>query len=227
MSRDADNTETRVSALRRPAVGYVRVSTLGQGNDGISLDAQRKGIKAFADEMDYALIEILEDVASTVGEQSFHNRRSLQDALELAARKSAVLIVWDWDRLSRHFGFVEQVQKLLSDKEQIICAKEGTSLREASRNATFLHRELIAKEISRRTKEGMARRRDAGAVFGNPDIATTVQPLGTAAHSSAANEIARRIADVLRELDDPFEMSYWRICEKLNEKGIRTLHGKE
>ena len=57
--------------IRRLAVGYVRVSTPGQGDKGISLDAQRSGIDAYSDHMGYTVLEIFQDVCSGVGAKSF------------------------------------------------------------------------------------------------------------------------------------------------------------
>lgn len=85
----------------------------------------------------------------------------------------------------------------------------------------------MAAEISRTTKEGMAKRGAEGAVFGNPDILTTVQPLGVTTWSNSADDLVRKIADVLRDLDDPFEITYAEIAKLLNEKGLRTLQGNE
>lgn len=211
----------------KQAVGYVRVSTKHQGKDGISLDAQRDAIERFATEMDYALLEIFEDMASGVGAQSFGKRVGLNAALDLTVREDAVLIVWDWDRLSRFSGFEKQVRKVLPGDERIKCVKKNTRLSEASQAGTFAHNERIASEVARTTKEGMAKKRAAGAVFGNPEITTKVQPLGAASYSSAANDQVHRIADVLRDLDDPFEITYREIAGILNEQGIRTLHNKE
>ena len=227
MIKNAVHAANSKHTTRRLAVGYVRVSTIGQGNSGISLAAQRLGIEAFAEAMKYEVIEIFEDIASGVGENSFFYRKNLRHALEMVVREDAVLIVWDWDRLSRYAGFEEQVQKVISERNRIICAKEGNTMLEASRAATLANKEKFAKEISRTTKEGIARRTAEGVIFGNPEISTTVQPMGVVAYSNAADDLVRRIADVLRCLEDPFGITYARIAEILNEKAIRTLHGKE
>ena len=43
------------------AVGYIRVSTSEQANEGISLDNQRHKIKTYAELKDFNLIEIIAD----------------------------------------------------------------------------------------------------------------------------------------------------------------------
>jgi len=211
-----------------PAVGYVRVSTPKQGDNGISLDAQRSGIEAFSNHMGYTLIEVFEDVCSGVGAKSLTKRDGLRLAIDLAARENADLIIWDWDRLSRHAGFEADIRKKIPERDRIICAKNGNTMREASRAASFAHAEKEADHISKTTKDGMARLRAQGRVFGNPDILTSVQPLGAITWSNSADNLVRKIADILRKLDsDPFEITHAQAADILNKKGLRTLHGKD
>jgi DNA invertase Pin-like site-specific DNA recombinase len=218
----------RILAPQKLAVGYVRVSTTGQGETGVSLEAQSKGIEAYATHDDYTLVEIFEDVGSGVGPTSFYKRDGLRNALDLAAREGADLIVWDWDRLSRHAGFERDIQKHLPERDRVVCAKRGNTMKEAARVGAFAHAEAEAHEISRRTREAMDRKRKVGAVFGNPDIQTDVQPLGVIAWSNSAANLARQIADILRNHEcDPFEITHATAADILNEKGLRTRHGKE
>lgn len=215
-----------VMDLKKLAVGYVRVSTTSQGTQGNSLAAQRGAIEEFARHAGYTLIEIFEDVASAVGLGSLSKREGLRNALGLATREKADLIVWDWDRLSRHADFDKQIRKFLPERERTICAKRGSSLRDAARHASFKHGEATAHEISRRTKEGMDKKRANGAVFGNPDIRTDVQPLGASKWSNDAKGLQEKIADVLRPLSDPYDLSYLKVADLLNELGLQTLHNK-
>jgi DNA invertase Pin-like site-specific DNA recombinase len=218
----------RNQAMSKLAVGYVRVSTPDQGENGISRELQRKGIDAYADHAGYTLIEIFNDGGTGVGPTSFYKRDGLRRALDLATRESADLIVWDWDRLSRHAGFESDISKYLPDGDRVVCAKHGNAMKDAAKAGAFAHTEAEAKEISRRTKEGMARRRADGAVFGNPDIRADVQPLGVVAWSNSADNLVRQIAGILRDYNgDPFEITHAKVAGILNKKNLRALHGKE
>ncbi|PCH75209.1 MAG: hypothetical protein COC12_01655 [Rhodobacteraceae bacterium] len=218
----------RNQAIQKLAVGYVRVSTPGQGKNGISLEAQRKGIETYSDHAGYKLIEIFDDVGSGVGPTSFYKRDGLRGAIDLAAREGADLIVWDWARLSRHAGFESDISRYLPDRDRIICAKRGTDMKDAATAGAFAHGEAEAKEVSRRTKEGMERRRAEDVVFGNPDIRTDVQPLGAITWSNSATNLVRQIAGILRDYNgDPFEITHAQVADILNKKSLRTLHGKE
>ncbi len=220
-------TNAQNSCLRRLAVGYTRVSTAGQGEKGTSLEAQRVAIEAFAEAKDFTLIETFDDVASGVSARSFYDRKKLQAALDLAARTDAVLIVWDWDRLSRHANFYKQVRKVFPDVNRIICAKDGMNILEASRAAKLAHGEKVAEIISKTTKEGMAKKRAQGVTFGNPEIRTKVQPVGTATWANTRAEQDQALADVLRRLPNQMELTRTQAAETFNQSGLRTLHKKE
>ena len=175
--------------MSRPAIGYVRVSTKGQGAKGVSLDAQRAGIESFANTAGYSLIETYKDVGSGVGAKSLVTRDGLRSALDHVLRENAHLIVYDWDRLSRHAGFESDILKYLHDRDRVVCAKHGNNMRDASRAGEFARNEAVAKEISQQTKDAMKRMRSEGAVFGNPKIREDVQPLGAAKWSQAADDL--------------------------------------
>lgn len=213
--------------IRRRAIGYIRVSTTGQGEHGISLDAQRDAIEAFADTAGYELLEIFDDTSSGRGAASFDKRTGLNSALEFLSRNNDTqMFVWDWDRLSRHADFEQQVRNVVADLDRIVSVKDLSKLLDASSAAIFAHNEAEANEIARRTKEGMARKREEeGIRYGNPAILTAVQPAGAKARSQKSEENVRRIADVLRQLDDPDKLTSSEIAEQLNAKGLRTPNG--
>jgi site-specific DNA recombinase len=81
------------------AVGYARVSTEEQAREGVSLEAQKARIEAWALANETALIGFFED-AGISGSRT-GNREGLQKAIDLACEKHAVLIVYSLSRLSR------------------------------------------------------------------------------------------------------------------------------
>lgn len=80
-------------------VGYVRVSTEEQAREGISLEAQREKIEAWAQVMGAELLSIEEDAG--VSGKHIRDREGLQRALELTYKEKAVLVVYSLSRLSR------------------------------------------------------------------------------------------------------------------------------
>jgi len=81
------------------AIGYIRVSTNEQGQDGHSLGAQRAKIEAYAALYELELIEVIEDAGVSA---KTLNRPGLQRALEMLATGEAdALIIFKLDRLTR------------------------------------------------------------------------------------------------------------------------------
>jgi len=81
------------------AIGYIRVSTIEQGQDGHSLGAQRAKIEAYASLYELELIEVIEDAGVSA---KTLNRPGLQKALEMLTTGEAdALIIFKLDRLTR------------------------------------------------------------------------------------------------------------------------------
>ena len=81
------------------AVGYVRVSTQFQAQEGVSLEAQKARIKAWAEANGYELLAIHVDA----GISGFRtaNRPGLQTALADACKYKTALVVYSLSRLAR------------------------------------------------------------------------------------------------------------------------------
>ncbi len=107
------------------AFGYIRVSTIGQADEGVSLDAQRGKIEAWCLVNDAQLVDCFVD-AGISGKRA-DNRPELQKALEAATAQKGVLIVYSLSRLARStkdtITIGEQLEKagadLVSLSEQI------------------------------------------------------------------------------------------------------------
>ena len=81
----------------RRAIGYVRVSTDMQAQEGISLEAQQAAIQQYCSLHGLKLVTICQDVLSGGKDQ----RPGLQDALRTLEKSGDVLVVLKFDRLSR------------------------------------------------------------------------------------------------------------------------------
>lgn len=216
--------QARTTRKPRAIVGYVRVSTDRQGTDGISLDLQRTAIRDYARRTGLPLVEIYEDVASGAGANSFPSRLGLQRALEACRDFDAVLVVWDWSRLSRHAASEKMLKDLLPGTERVVSLREAETLLDAAKNSRLAHAEEQRNEISRRTKKAMNQRRDDGAAFGNPKI-RSVQKSGTKVAKEKSDAIIREIVDLLKSFPDASAVTRQQVVEHLNMKGVRTLHG--
>ena len=81
------------------AVGYVRVSTEGQAQKGVSLEAQEAKIRAWCKANHYSMLALHTD-AGLSGSRS-DNRPGLQAALNEACKGKTALVVYSLSRLAR------------------------------------------------------------------------------------------------------------------------------
>lgn len=84
---------------RRIAIGYLRVSTLDQAVEGVSLGAQRDKIQAYCELMGLELVAVHADEGLS-GKRA-DNRPGLKAALEAVAERKGVLVVYSLSRLAR------------------------------------------------------------------------------------------------------------------------------
>ncbi len=91
---DVAGSTGNVTVGGKSAVGYIRVSTDMQANNGLSLDAQRHAIMGYCETDGLRLIRIYQDVES--GGNA--DRAGLAEAL---AMKTDVVVVLKFDRISR------------------------------------------------------------------------------------------------------------------------------
>lgn len=83
----------------KQAIGYVRVSTQKQVNDGLSIEAQISKIRAWADLNDYDLIHLYIDEG--ISGKNIINRPKLHEALSLL-KKDMAFVFYSLSRVSRN-----------------------------------------------------------------------------------------------------------------------------
>ncbi len=99
-----NNKESAIIIYRKgkkmnKAIGYIRVSTEEQANEGVSLQNQADKIKAYCSLNDLELVEIIEDAGKSA---KTTNREGLQRLLSMVLDKTInAVVVYKLDRLSR------------------------------------------------------------------------------------------------------------------------------
>ena len=88
-------------------VSYLRVSTRGQGQSGLGLDAQRKAVTDYLNGGRWSLIDEYVEVESGANDE----RPELAKALALCRVHNATLVIAKLDRLSRDAHFLLGLQK--------------------------------------------------------------------------------------------------------------------
>jgi len=206
----------RLSPIK--AYGYIRVSTDEQAKEGISLDAQKAKIQAFAVVKDLELVEIIADEGLSGKDL---DRPGLNKLVELVKGKQAeAVIVYKLDRLSRRtrdlLFLIEDVFKkgntrFFSLTEQIdtdtAIGKFFLTLMGAMAQ---MERELIAE----RTKASLDYKKEQGESLGHIPYGYQ-RARGKLVQNPAEKRIVRRMRRLKRD-----GMSYRKIAEILNKERI-------
>src|SRR5689334_1828566 len=104
--------QTRGKREPRPVVGYLRVSTNGQAEDGFGLEVQRERIEQFCKAEGLRLISVHADPAIS-GASDITQRPGLISALAVAiSGEASALVLARIDRLAR-----DTLQALLIERE--------------------------------------------------------------------------------------------------------------
>ena len=144
------------------AIGYVRVSTEDQANEGVSLDAQKAKLAAWCLANDYELSKVLVDAGLSGGRAD--NRPGLQSAIEEACKTKSALVVYSLSRLARStkdtIAIGERLDKAGAD---LVSLSEKIDTTSAAGKMIFRMLAVMAEfekdQISERTKMAMAHKK--------------------------------------------------------------------
>ena len=208
-------------------VVYARVSTDEQGKSGLGIEAQLHACTSFVESKGGVVVRTLTEIASGDDDE----RPVLAEALKLARRHRAVLVVAKLDRLSRA---VALVAGLLRSGAEIVVAEC------ANASTLELHiRSVVAQEerraIAARTKDALAAAKRRGVLLGSSrpghwagreDARITGAARGSAAAANARRELRADIIEAARPIIEANRESSLRaIAAKLTEAGITTPGG--
>ncbi len=209
----------------RVAVGYVRVSTSVQAEEGLSLDAQRETIKNYCDTHGLRLFKIYEDVESG----GKPDRIGLKEAL---AQRADVFVVLKFDRLSRSIKhFCQLYEDHFASRIELVAIREAIKLDSALGRALvsilLVFAQMEREATGERTKEALAHMRRSGYHIGKPAYGyRTVPAPDNPKYSILAEredqQIVLKRIKVMAELDGQGQVE---IAKVLNAEGIIPPRG--
>jgi len=205
-------------------IGYLRVSTKGQEESGLGLEAQKAAIGAYAKAS--GILTCYTEVESG----KLANRPELARALAHCRRSKATLVVAKLDRLARNVAFLSA----LMDSTVPFVAVDNPHANRLTLHILAAVAEAEAKAISDRTKAALAAYKARGGKLGGslpqcrnltPAIIARGQRMGAEAARKAATEAYADLFPALTE---------WRargatlqeIAARLNEEGHTTRRGR-
>ena len=142
-------------------IGYIRVSTSGQVEDGVSLDAQEAKVHAWADLNGADEVVIFRDEGIS-GSRS-DNRPGLQNALAMVGKGDA-LVVYSLSRLSRSTKDALILSEILLKKEaDLVSLSEKIDTTTAAGKMVFRMLAVLSEferdQVSDRTRFALAHKR--------------------------------------------------------------------
>ena len=203
-------------------IGYIRVSTLGQVEDGVSLDAQEAKIRAWAELNNAAEVVIFRDEGIS-GKRS-DNRPGLQSALNMVGKGDA-LIVYSLSRLSRSTKDALILSEVLSKKEaDLVSLSEKIDTTTAAGKMVFRMLAVLSEferdQVSDRTRFALAHKRANGEKTGG-DV-----PFGYYLDEGRLieDESEQKAIVLIRDLRTK-GYRLQAICAELEKEGYKTRRG--
>lgn len=202
-------------------IGYIRVSTQGQADKGVSLEAQRAKIEAWCNLNDGELVAVFEDAGISGGGMA--KRDGLQDALK-ATTKGMALVAYSISRLARNTKDMLDIAERLEKKgADLVSLSERIDTTTASGRMIFRMLAVLAEfekeQIGERTRMALAHKKAngeayCGAPFGFDAIAGRLV---------AVKKESAIVADILKLREAGASLA--DIANSLNDKGIEGKRG--
>lgn len=206
----------------RQVVTYLRVSTDRQGKSGLGIEAQREAVSHFIAAEGLELLGEFVEVETGKGSDALDRRPVLREALAVARKAKAAVVVAKLDRLSRDVSFIAG---LMAQRVPFIVAELGA---DADPFMIHIYAALAQKEramIADRTRVALAAKKAQGARLGNPTNLAEAAAKGAAAGRAAADAFAANVLPVVRDLQAAGITTTRAIAAVLNARGVRTARG--
>jgi site-specific DNA recombinase len=205
-------------------IGYCRVSTDEQAREGVSMDAQREKIVAWAALNDHTLVEVFADEG--ISGKATSNRPGLRAAIARVIAEKGVLVVYSLSRLSRSTRDTINIADALGRAgAQLASCREKIDTTTAAGNMFFrlmavlaeFERELIAE----RTQAALDHKWDKGEAPGNTPYGFLADAEGRLVPNEA-EQVGLGI--ILRGVADGD--GYATIARRLGVRGVPTRGGR-
>src|SRR6266849_5970072 len=162
-------SHAKTQADRQHAIAYIRVSTSGQVEDGVSLDAQRSKIAAWCEVMGYELVQTCADEG--LSGHSVEKRAGLQAAVDAVCACGGVLVVYSLSRLARKTReTLELGERLSKAGADLVSLSEKIDTTSAAGKMVFRMLAVLAEferdQVSERTTMALAFKKSQGKKLG-------------------------------------------------------------
>ena len=207
----------------KQAIGYIRVSTEQQANEGVSLEAQKAKIAAWCVTNGYELVNVFVDAG--ISGKSMDKRPGLQDAMK-ALKKGMALVSYSLSRLARSTKDALSIGETVAKrKADMVSLSEQIDTTTAAGKMMFQMLAVLAEFernlVAERTTNALQHKKATNQKY------TNITPYGFEA-------IEGRLVQVQAEAAIVAEIQAARasgntlqsIADSLNGRGIPTKTGK-
>lgn len=206
----------------KKAIGYVRVSTEKQVDEGISIDAQIEKIKAWASFNDYELVHIYSDEG--ISGTSLNKREGMQQALR-NIKKDMAFVFYSLSRISRNLvdtiNISQAIEKTGAD---LVSLSEKIDTTGASGKMVFnmlaVLNQFERDQTAERTKLAMQFKKTKNQAY-------SPTPYG---YTRFEDELVLNVAEALNiiRMQDMYNAGYGytAIANTFNKEGIPTKQNK-
>jgi site-specific DNA recombinase len=161
-------TLTQPSAHQQ-AIAYVRVSTAGQAEDGVSLDAQRAKLAAWCEVMGYTVVATYADEG--ISGHTIAQRPGLLQAIKAVCACHGVLVVYSLSRLARNTReTLELGERLNKAGADLVSLSEKIDTTSAAGKMVFRMLAVLAEferdQVSERTTMALQHKKALGECVG-------------------------------------------------------------
>ena len=208
----------------KQAIGYIRVSTEQQANEGVSLEAQKAKIAAWCVTNGYELVNVFVDAG--ISGKSMDKRPGLQDAMK-SLKKGMALVSYSLSRLARSTKDALSIGETVAKrKADMVSLSEQIDTTTAAGKMMFQMLAVLAEFernlVAERTTNALQHKKATNQKY------TNITPYGFEA-------IEGRLVQVQAEAAIVAEIQAARaggnilqsIADNLNGRGIPTKTGKQ
>ena len=208
----------------KQAIGYIRVSTEKQANEGVSLEAQEARINAWCIANGYELARVYVDAG--ISGKKMENRPELLAALA-ALKKGMALVSYSLSRLARSTKHLIEISELVSKKKgDLVSLSEKIDTTTAMGEMMFTlmagMAQLERRMIAERTSTALQHKKATGQKY------TNQTPYGFEAIEGKLVQVEQE-AQIVAEIQSARAGgdTLQAIANNLNGRGIPTKTGKQ
>src|SRR5262245_25874506 len=209
----------------KTVVGYIRVSTEGQATEGVSLEAQRARIEAWALANGYVVAAIHEDAGLSGGRAD--NRPGLQAAVADACSRKAPLVAYSLSRIARStVDALEISERLHAAGADLVSLSERIDTTSAAGKMVFRMLAVLAEferdQVSERTTMALQYKKAQGEKLGGRmPYGRQLAADGIHLEENASEQAVIRVARELHQAG----LASRKIAARLAEQGMYSRNG--